>query len=402
MENKMTEFKTLLTKTQEELKLFLMGELFSKGYTDIVDTEDGTAFFSDLPNQPLLVAHLDTINTKYSSYGHNYYKGNTLNNVIEEEATPTEDDILITDDFIMLSPLCNSNIECLGADDRVGVKTILDLIDMGLKPHILFTTDEESGCLGSRSIIKNEAYNRLSECSMMIQIDRGVHEGKWNEMVFYSYDHTSNPDIFTELSKGFALAQGSYTDVAVLGPHYNKPIVNISASYKNEHTTREFIYLKAYKENLQSLYDFIQWSVKQDTTEWEYKEKPKPKPITTTYYSGTTTSYSPYLPAKRTKEQAEGKTVYDLLDEICSSYFKKQNDFEQLYDDYVEFMEDVDKEYTELMVKALYIKGLVVCGIGAFEQMLDGTYYAKLFPEITDEERALQHKYLDYQGEDEE
>lgn len=395
--NKMTEFKTLLTKTQAELKQFLLTEMQETyGYKEVIDTDNGTAFISEQPNQPLLVAHLDTINTKEANYNYSYIK-TTINKITEKEATPTEEDLLITEDFIMLNPLCNPDIDCLGADDRVGVKTILDLLDKGLRPHVLFTTDEESGCLGSRAIILDERYNRLSECNMMIQIDRGVHEGKWNEMVFYSYDHTSNKAIFDELSKGFTLAKGSYTDVAVLGPHYNKPIVNISASYKNEHTTREFIYLKAYYKNLEALYDFIQWSVKQDTTEWEYKAKPVPKVTqSNSYYGGlnNNTVNGVYLPASRTKDMLEDKTIYDLLDEICSPYFKKQNDPDYLYDLHVDGFDEYDTELTEMMIKKLYVEGLVVYGIAGFEQMLDGTYYYKLFPEPTAEELAVHSKHL--------
>ena len=72
---------------------------------------------------------------------------------------------------------------------------------MGFRPHILFTTDEEVGCQGSKKAVEEKLLEEFSEASMLIQVDRGVHEGYWNEMVFYNYDHESIPKIYEELSK---------------------------------------------------------------------------------------------------------------------------------------------------------------------------------------------------------
>ena len=40
----------------------------------------------------------------------------------------------------------------LGADDRAGVFAICQIIKAGLRPHIIFTTDEEVGGLGARAL----------------------------------------------------------------------------------------------------------------------------------------------------------------------------------------------------------------------------------------------------------
>ena len=72
---------------------------------------------------------------------------------------------------------------------------------MGFRPHILFTTDEEVGCQGSKKAVEEKLLEEFSEASMLIQVDRGVHEGYWNEMVFYNYDKDSIPEIYEELSK---------------------------------------------------------------------------------------------------------------------------------------------------------------------------------------------------------
>ena len=295
-------FIDVLTKTQSEMLEWLPEILLSYGYQVSV-TDYMVKAISPLENQVCLVAHLDTINTKeygigFGKYGYMY----TKTELTEKEKTPTVKDILVTEKYILLSPEHNENIDCLGADDRVGVKTILDILSMGLRPHILFTTDEEIGCVGSHKAVEENSLEELREASMLIQIDRGVHEDSWHEMVTYSFEPNSHPEIFKELGKTFTMATGSYTDVAVLGSYLNKPIVNVSASYKNEHHTDEFINIEAYDYNIKGLIKFIKWAIQQDTSDWKYVAKyvPKPKPVTTdTGYAGAKFFKVPSLGEKR-------------------------------------------------------------------------------------------------------
>lgn len=286
-------FKDLLTMTQDELLMELPDYLEACGYTDLTITDYAIGALSPLDNQPMLVAHLDTINTKKSSdkavdkpTTTNSYYGSYYGNKTDVEKTPTVNDILFTDKYILLSPEANEDISCLGGDDRVGVKTILDMLELGYKPNILFTTNEESGCVGSRELILDDLFDDFKKATCLIQVDRGQHEDSWNEMVFYQFDYKKAwSEAFDELSKYYTLAFGSYTDVAVLGSFFNKPIVNLSASYMNEHTRDEFINLEAYAKNLEGLSMFYKWCVSQDTSNWEYKQKEYPK---------VTSSYTPY------------------------------------------------------------------------------------------------------------
>ena len=270
----MKQFKELLTLTQNELGDKLYDWLVNDYNYNVIDYGFIIQAVSEQADAPVLVAHLDTINTHRNSYEVGYTARLTQD---EPVGAPELEDIIFHNDIIMLHPMANPKLACLGADDRVGVKTILDILDMGFRPHILFTTDEEVGCQGSREAVKNNLLKELSKASMLIQVDRGVHEGSWKEMVFYNYDENSIPDIFEELSKYYDLASGSYTDVATLGPYLNKPIVNLSASYKNEHTRNEFISIKAYEDNLESLSKFLVWVDTQYTKHWKYTAKPIPK-----------------------------------------------------------------------------------------------------------------------------
>lgn len=319
-------FIDVLTKTQSEMLAWLPEVLADYGY-QIKVTDYMIQAISTEENQPCLVAHLDTINTKRKNSGYSYgtYYQTSTTTSTEKDRTPEEEDILVTERYILLSPECKSSIQCLGADDRVGVKTILDIIETGLRPHILFTTDEEVGCVGSRKAVEENALEGLKMASMLIQIDRGVHERSWHEMVTYDFDPESHKEIFDELRKTYTMATGSYTDVAVLGPHLDKPIVNVSASYMHEHTTDEFINLDAYKYNTQGLIKFIEWAQKQDTSKWKYVAKyvpPKPKPIITR--TTDFTNFPPKFGEQRPSLWERGKgyaKAEDYLTEMCKSQF---------------------------------------------------------------------------------
>ena len=112
--------------------------------------------------QPCLVAHLDTINTHRGAGSYNY---STKKWETGQKATPKAEDLMISDRYITLSPEANPKLACLGADDRCGVKTILNVIEAGKRPHVLFTTDEEIGCVGSNRIITEDDYYEIGRAS---------------------------------------------------------------------------------------------------------------------------------------------------------------------------------------------------------------------------------------------
>lgn len=330
----MTKFIDLLTKTQTEILSWLPTVLSDYGYS-ITLTDYMLMGISPKENQVCLVAHLDTINTKNTSYSTFVYGKGYVQNIskeTEKQRTPKKKDILVTRDYILLSPEHNPKIKCLGADDRVGVKTILDILEAGLRPHILFTTDEEVGCVGSRKAVSENALEELKKASMLVQIDRGVHEGSWHEMVTYDFDPKSHPAIFEKLSETYTMANGSFTDVAVLGEHLNKPIVNVSASYKNEHRTNEFINLKTYKYNTQGLINFIEWAEQQDTSEWKYVEKYKaPVVPKRTTYRPTCGEPRPSLWDSEKKKYADADTYLNEMN--ATTYLRPKTIYNKFLDE---------------------------------------------------------------------
>ena len=362
-ENKMKTFKELLTLTQNKLGDKLYDWLVNDYGYDVIDHGYIIQGISKNPNAPVLVAHLDTINT-HRNASETTYSARLSTEV--PQGAPKLSDIIFHNDIIMLHPLANSKVACLGADDRCGVKTILDILDMGFRPHILFTTDEEIGCQGSKKAVEEKLLEEFSEASMLIQVDRGVHEGYWNEMVFYNYDKDSIPEIYNELSKYYKLATGSYTDVATLGPYLNKPIVNLSASYMNEHKRTEFIYITAYENNLESLSKFLLWLDTQDTSSWKYTAKPIPKSVTT-YANGYYGMIKPIKGKKRKALAKKDQTVEKLIKVLMPNL---QADAQSIFNTYYHpTFKNLD-EGIELLHEA-YQKGYTCYSLSNFRYILN-------------------------------
>lgn len=125
----------------------------------------------------------------------------------------------------------------LGADDRVGIFSIIKILQRGYRPSILFTTEEEVGGLGALeaiTIFSNAPVN-VKYC---IQLDRRGAK----DCVFYQCD---NPE-FEEYveSFGFVTNYGTFTDISTICPEWGIAGVNLSVGYLNEHSYSELLYIK--------------------------------------------------------------------------------------------------------------------------------------------------------------
>ena len=123
----------------------------------------------------------------------------------------------------------------LGADDRAGVFAIIQLIRTGLRPHIIFTTDEELGALGALSLSKLDC--PFTELKYLIQLDR---RGS-NDCVFYDCDNQAFIDYIE--SFGFNFNYGTFTDISELCPAWKRAGVNLSVGYRNEHSEAEVLHV---------------------------------------------------------------------------------------------------------------------------------------------------------------
>lgn len=121
----------------------------------------------------------------------------------------------------------------LGADDRAGVYAIMQIISSGLRPHIIFTTDEEIGGIGA--ILLSKRTKPFTDLRYMIELDRRG----FVDCVFYD---CNNEDFekYVE-SFGFETDWGTYSDICELSPNWEIAGVNLSIGYFNEHSFAEYL-----------------------------------------------------------------------------------------------------------------------------------------------------------------
>lgn len=118
----------------------------------------------------------------------------------------------------------------LGADDRVGVFIILKMLERGFKPTIIFTHDEEKGCIGATDFTYD--FEDIG-VNYLIQLDR-----RGGGVVFYDNDNQE----FLEYVLSFRNKEefGSFSDISILCPNCNVSGCNLGVGYFNEHTKGEY------------------------------------------------------------------------------------------------------------------------------------------------------------------
>jgi len=218
--NKNKKFEKILRMTQPVLKNYLKSKLENLGY----DTRFHEGFVYGKGEIPvLLVAHMDTVHKEI----------------------PYQ--IIYKDDY-MFSP------QGIGGDDRCGVWMILQIIEE-LKCHVLFTEDEEIGCVGA-DMFTVSSYPELlkGKLNYIIEFDRRNS----NDCVFYDCD---NPDFdnFIIKSSGnhFKTAWGSCSDISYIAPVLKVAAVNLSCGYYQEHTLEHYINVKEMNINIEKAKQII-------------------------------------------------------------------------------------------------------------------------------------------------
>lgn len=201
-------FEYIFSLSQTKMKQLAAKELTKYFSEDkIVETKDYIYAIGDIPIA--LIAHLDTV---------------------WEDSPPK---YTFFDPFknVMWAP------NGLGADDRAGVLAIFEILGTGLRPSVIFTTNEEIGGLGAEALASNPC--PFEDLHYMIELDR---RGK-NDCVFY--DCESKPFQKYIESFGFDTAIGSFSDISMLCGSWEICGVNLSIGYYNEHTPREILFLNS-------------------------------------------------------------------------------------------------------------------------------------------------------------
>lgn len=218
---KSSELKTieqLFGLSQASLKKAVTSILRSN-YKEVVATDQYVYAIGDIPIA--LTAHLDTV----------------FKNPPKEIFYDQRKGVLISPDG-------------LGADDRAGVYAILQIIKAGYRPHIIFTTDEEIGCVGAAALAKLSC--PFDYLKFVIELDR---RGT-NDCVFYDCD---NVDFVKYISSfGFTEAFGTFTDICEFCPAWEVAGVNLSVGYRDEHSYGEVLFIEPWFDTIEKVKKILQ------------------------------------------------------------------------------------------------------------------------------------------------
>ncbi len=219
-------FTALCDTPQSQLLEILASSLEKFGYS-ITKTKKYITAEGSIPI--CLIAHLDTI--EGNRYLKSYYYDKEKN--------------------VIWSP------DVLGADDRAGIFAIIKILQFGLRPHIIFTTDEEIGGYGAKDLVSNPC--PFQDVRYFIELDR---QGSL-DCVFYNCNN-KDFELYVE-SFGFITEQGTFSDISIICPKWKIAGVNLSIGYQNEHSYAEFLNVNYFWETIEK--------VKQMLTVEEYPEQ---------------------------------------------------------------------------------------------------------------------------------
>lgn len=163
----------------------------------------------------------------------------------------------------------------LGADDRAGVSAIINILESGYKPYVLFCNYEEVGAYGAKTASENIKID--NKINIIIELDR---QGK-DDFVTYNCENTEM-DKYIE-NFGFIKSYGSFSDISVLCKKWGIGGVNLSIGYYDQHTKNEYLKIEEYYNTIKRVknilkncpkqkFDYIERFTKYDKY-WDYDYK---------------------------------------------------------------------------------------------------------------------------------
>lgn len=203
-----------------------------------------------------LVAHTDICrdhNSKQLYYGNPKKKPDHMTMVepvIKRVEAEEEDQKVVK--RIIQDKNCESQV---GGDDRLGVAINLWVaLNTGYDLALLFTTDEEIGCLSARAV----DFAELREFDLCLQVDRGNHSHelvtKISNIILCDYDTVVRLlEIAFDMGKPRKAVQGAGTDVAALKDRkIIKNAVNMTCGYHSSFSDNpnEYIDIEEAKDTM--------------------------------------------------------------------------------------------------------------------------------------------------------
>lgn len=239
--------RTLTAVSQKKLYNILVRFLKRSGYMNIIK---GPGFILAEGEYPIcLIAHLDTV------FPH----------------PQKEENFIYDPEKKILWGIGGS-----GFDDRAGVAGIIEIVERGYCPHILFTDLEEVGGIGAQELtIKYPKWPFKTECHALIELDRANHK----DAVYYQCDNKDFEDYIESFD--FEFDCGTFSDISIIAPTWGIAAVNLSIGYEMEHTPNELLHTDWFDETIDKVENILLNS--QNMKHYKYIEKSYPQ-ILYTYY----------------------------------------------------------------------------------------------------------------------
>lgn len=238
--NGMKTLEACVNKTQEELF-----EELIKAHAGRISRSCKGAYILVEGDAPILLeAHLDTVHTE-----------------------PVREICVSADGNILMSP------QGIGGDDRCGVYALESVYARSAKkPWLLFTCEEEVGCIGAGRFrdahAAGEITKALDSIKLIVEVDR---RGR-NDAVYYD---CANADFEKYISKkGYKTKQGSFSDICYVAPELGVAAVNLSSGYYNPHTLHEYIVRDQLEATVNTVLEIVADSTKDDFPRYDYVERP--------------------------------------------------------------------------------------------------------------------------------
>ena len=190
-----------------------------------------------------------------------------------------------------------SSPQGIGGDDRCGIYMILDIIKTH-QPYVLFTEDEEIGCVGADKFCKTQFAEAMKgKLDYIIELDRRGY----NDVVFYDCD---NPEFTTFMTEDnlFVKQWGSCSDISYIAPELETAACNCSCGYFDEHKLIESVDLDQMNTNIINIKKILDKPVEK---RFEYIEK------VYSYYNWKKKGYGGY----------SGCYGYDYYDDYYDDYY---------------------------------------------------------------------------------
>jgi hypothetical protein len=111
---------------------------------------------------------------------------------------------------------------------------------------VLFTEDEEIGCVGASKFCKSGIMPSVP-INYLLEFDRRNKD----DAVFYSCDNPDFEKFITDEAIGFKTASGSCSDISYVAPYLNTAAVNLSCGYYNAHTQHEYVKMSEMLNNIE-------------------------------------------------------------------------------------------------------------------------------------------------------